>query len=267
MGRVIGFLSSDSNMYFYQVVDDYGVYKVSNLLKALGAANQADLDIINVSLGLFHAECEGSCRSCVAVNEVVDSGTSVVVAAGTFVPDEKESVFCPGLASRALTTGVLVPECSATPPDDGIYGVSRDWKPPGSLYVISTEKAPDEQERYFQTDNYCSYQACAPSYECDRHRREREWQYNPEPNQGKPDILAPGVTPWHSDWGWRLATGTSYSAAMTSGAVAEVLGELFSRGRSATPSEVKTAVKARGDTVSGSNVRKLNQLETFRALI
>lgn len=253
--------------HLYQVVAEDARYRVSNFLKALDTANRANLEIINVSLGVYHDDCDGECRSCEAVNRVVDSGTTVIVAAGTRRKGSHESTYCPGLSTKALTTSVVVPSCTAKPENTSPRGFIRKWRPPNALWMLQQAEGPTEEEVYFYSDNLCSFEYCAPRVGCKNNRVEEPWEFNPEPDSGKPDILAPGFHATATPRGLRVATGTSYSAAMTSGAIAEILGELFNLGQTASPSKIKEAVVDSGKIVQGSTIRKLDQLETFRRLV
>lgn len=265
--HIIGFLSTDAMFHLYQTVAENARYKVSRFLKAVNAARNSGLEILNISLGIHHADCGGKCRSCVAVNAVVKDGTTVVVASGTRKSDNQNRIHCPGLAEKAITTSVVIPECTASPVREERVGINRKWRPPNAIWLIEKDQGSHDEEEYFHSGNICSFMDCAIGFKCANYRSEVPWESNPDYTLSKPDILAPGFHTTPTSIGLRISTGTSYAAAMTSGAIAEILGELFERGKTAGPAAIKNAVVSCGDDLPGANIPKLNQLAAYRMLV
>ena len=109
MEQVAGIIAADgeingiapkSKILAYRVSEDGEAVSSDLIIKAIKQAIIDEADIINISLGVdvIHNDIDH------AVNEAVDSGVIVVVAAGNSGPDEK-TIGSPGANPNAITVG------------------------------------------------------------------------------------------------------------------------------------------------------------------
>ena len=103
--QVAGIIAADgiapkSKILAYRVSEDGEAVSSDLIIKAIKQAIIDEADIINISLGVdvIHNDIDH------AVNEAVDSGVIVVVAAGNSGPDEK-TIGSPGANPNAITVG------------------------------------------------------------------------------------------------------------------------------------------------------------------
>lgn len=90
-------------IYDYRVLDSEGYGYTSDIIKALWKAEEDEIDIINMSLGSDYPN-DGLDILCEQVNEIVDHGIIVVVAAGN------SGGLCgtPASAQKAITVGATM---------------------------------------------------------------------------------------------------------------------------------------------------------------
>ena len=133
-GEITG-IAPKSKILAYRVSEDGEAVSSELIIKAIKQAIIDGADIINISLGVdvIHDDNDH------AVNEVVDSGIIVVVAAGNSGPDEK-TIGSPGANPNAITVG-------ATYNDTGSSIVSTlqvDKKQFQVLPMLGTEVIPEK---------------------------------------------------------------------------------------------------------------------------
>lgn len=233
------------------------------------AARRRPIDVLNLSLGVHHDACLGRCRSCKAVDTVVSEGTTVVAAAGNDTSQSGESVYCPGLASRAITVSTLISECTARPgrASEPKGPHTGDYRAPNAHWIRNPDISESTDSEYLTERCFCSYNNCGPGFVCEKNRREFGWEKNPRPSEAKPEVLAPGLQPTIMEVGPAMAIGTSYSAAVVSGALAEILSELYSRGSRPSPYELKIACVEGGQKLQNDPTPKFDALSTYKQLM
>ena len=133
-GEITG-IAPKSKILAYRVSEDGEAVSSELIIKAIKQAIIDGADIINISLGVdvIHDDIDH------AVNEAVDSGIIVVVAAGNSGPDEK-TIGSPGANPNAITVG-------ATYNDTGSSIVSTlqvDKKQFQVLPMLGTEVIPEK---------------------------------------------------------------------------------------------------------------------------
>ncbi|MEW5797911.1 MAG: S8 family serine peptidase [Bacteroidota bacterium] len=120
-----------AELFAYKVLNAQGSGYASDVLAAMEAAVNDNVDIINLSLGSSSGNPNDALSE--AVNRLVESGIVVVVAAGN--TGEYESIHSPGVAEHALTVGATdgknVASFSAKGPVSDGYGIKPDVVAPG----------------------------------------------------------------------------------------------------------------------------------------
>ena len=94
-------VAPNARLLAYKVLDAWGYGYSSDIINAIEMAVENETDIILLSLGM---ESSPNHPLAQAVNNAVDSGVLVVVAAGNSGP-HYETINCPGNARKALTVG------------------------------------------------------------------------------------------------------------------------------------------------------------------
>lgn len=266
--NIISFFAAKSTYKFHRVVaDDEDDFKPSSVLKALDSIRNDDVDIANLSLGMYRPNCQGDCRLCVAAREVTASGTLIAAGAGNDDPDEDREVFCPARSESTLAVGMSESICTASPPKSHPTKSTEDMsRPPGAYWI--DHSGLDIDSPYLSDENYCSYARCSPFHECTNNRKMKYWEGNVSWENYLPETVAPGHYPRANPTNKReafMAGGTSYSTAIVSGALAVILGEL-PLDKNPSPERIKRVIQSTSDHLACGHVGKFNAKETYSVL-
>lgn len=124
-------IASDAKIYAYKALDKNGSGTASSVIAAIERALQDSIDILNLSLGSPNGSANDPLT--IAVNNAVESGMIVVVAAGN--TGDFGTINSPGVAKFALTVGAAsnnsVASFSAKGPVTEAYQIKPDVVAPG----------------------------------------------------------------------------------------------------------------------------------------
>lgn len=236
---IVHHLSTESVFNFYRVTVENGTFKSSNLLRALDDARRHGVAVLNLSLGVAHADCGGRCRVCDAARRIAEDGVFVVAAAGNRLADENDTVRCPARTEGVLSVGASVTRCTASVETE---------RPPGSYWVDHADEflAETPNEHVYSDEPFCGKRGCSPDHRCSANRTERVAAVTVS-ERDEIDVLAPGHFPREGVYGCRLDCATSFSTAVVSGIAAALLSELRPVGSEPEPRTLRRALVASGD--------------------
>lgn len=250
---IAAFFAPKSLFSFYRVVIESSPFsddlREGNLLKAISAAENHGIDVLNMSVGIHHSNCQQQCRIGDAIRSATESGVTIVAAAGNTKPDRELGLYCPALIDEAIAVGGFISRC-----DEEIQNTTTSGQ-----YWAATE---DDK----CIGPFCGYETCPSEYPCSRNRQELYWDRNVEKLDQKPDILAPVAYPKEYNGIVTLDGGTSYATPIVSGSIARVFSELFLNGIRPNPGQIKAAIVRTGDPVQGTNIKKFNAGNTLEWL-
>lgn len=251
--------SVNAQYHFMTAVRSTGDVDDKEVLFALGTVleNKDRIDIVNISAGLYHAEDEDkdctvrnpACSVCEMANSVIDAGIPIVAGAGKKGDDK--GLCCPSTATDVIASGGAVAECTADVRSSGWQSDGSE-RPPNAVWI----RHPDENG---WPGNYCSQRGCYPGENCSDNRVISPWSNNPEPRDGKPNVLAPCVWPARDEErNAVLAAGTSYAVPIVTSAIANVTRSLDERGYAPTAPSVRASLEKSGNTVPDGEVPLLD---------
>ena len=121
-GKYAG-IAPESKILAIKALDSEGSGNTSNIIAAISyvveTKNQYNTKILNLSIG---SPANSSCKNdplCKAVTEAVNSGITVVVAAGNSGPNER-TILSPGINANVITVGAVDDKRTIDPKDDVI---------------------------------------------------------------------------------------------------------------------------------------------------
>jgi subtilisin family serine protease len=217
----------------------FGDVREGNLLKAIAAAESSGIDVLNISAGIHHRNCQQRCRIADAVRTATESGITIIAAAGNRKSGEELGVYCPALIDEAIAVGGFISKC-----DEDIQNTDTS----GQYWTV-------EDDKYIGP--FCGYETCPSEYPCSRNRQELYWDKNVEQPDQRADILAPTAYFKESEKKVTLDGGTSYAAPIVSGSIVRIFSELLTSGVKPDPSQIKEAVTRTGDPVQNTDIKKI----------
>lgn len=105
VAKIIKSIALESDLLNAKVVDMSNQADEIDMMAALEWSYNLKANIINFSLGIAR-KCKGDCPLCILTDKIVESGITIVVAAGNSGP-MLNSITCPGNAKKALTIGSI----------------------------------------------------------------------------------------------------------------------------------------------------------------
>ena len=228
------------------------------LARAVDAAIEHDVDVLNVSAGRSRPNCtHGNCVYCSEVDRAVDHGISVVASAGN---QQDEAVHCPSNTESAISVGGMEVECTYSPPR--IPG-TRSGKPPQAYwtYLFDGNDYPDGAA----TATYCSTRGCWQNGGgCENNKLRTSWDQNPIFSGGKPDVLAPVHYAGEQEAGRPFVwAASSFAAPVVSGCIAGVLSELDWE---PSPFGIRQAIRDGAEPLGEIRVDGFDAAGTYREL-
>lgn len=252
----IWFIATELIYDFHRIVIDNGGFKPSNFLKAMENVRKSSVELVNISGGLHHTDCEQRCRICKATREVAASGKVVVAAAGDTTDGDSKGMYCPALSNKAISVGAFETRCECPMPSGpGSAGIGPDSLPPGAYWIkeqqTGTVSGPTNEA-------FCSFKQCTPAHTCDAHRSEVVWDENVDHRNGEPDVYAPHHVLRNDGSGPYIGLGTSFAAATVTGALADILSTVATERPMPTKDEVLDTVRQLDTTVGETEARKFD---------
>lgn len=241
--------------HFFQTVGENGEFEDSDMLFALGKILDfsEEIEVVNISAGLDHIADEDkdctvygpSCLVCDRVQDLIDTGISVVAGAGN-VPGS-EGLCCPSLQNDVISVGGMIARCTAEPRKETRGITTPAFMPPNSLGVKKGEDSDSPVA-------FCSNRGCFPGESCTNNRRCEIWDETPHTETGKPDILAPANYLTEDADGPFMPMGTSYSTPIVTACVSNVLKALYEYGKGPLPGQVRAALERSSNPVEGTEI-------------
>lgn len=258
------FYAPDSSFHLYLAADGVdgtgpiGIPQMA-LARAVNAAIDHNIDILNLSAGLPRPNCthnrtRAGCAYCSEVQRAVDHGITVVAAAGNN-PDT--CVHCPSNAASAISVGGVEFECTYNMPR-----VSQNpTNNPPLAYWTRLWSGYDEYPDNATDMAYCTTRDCWwEGRNCSEYSRVTEWEQNPLPSGGKPDILSPNhFAAKYDDQYPFVWAASSFAAPVVSGCLAGILSTL---GSSPSPYEIQQAVRDSSTPLESSTPGIFDAAET-----
>lgn len=244
---------------FYRVIAEdsetgNGRAKRSNVVRAIAAAAEHGLDVLNLSLGVCHHEedgydCGGQCRIADEARWAVEEHDLTIVAA---VGNEAsaDAVTCPGLVDEVIGVGGFVSLCSNDVAD--CVGCSQYWLHDDELY-----------------GPFCGQRGCTDGRTCDGRRREVLWSGNAPFVNAEPDVLAPAIHASGSDRerDASLRSGTSFATPLVTSSLVSILSDLIAEeGKHPSPGEFQQAIADASTALDEADYEKYAESETFEIL-
>jgi len=206
------------------------------LARAVNAAIDRDVDVLNISAGRARPNCtHGQCVYCSEVRRAVENGIAVVASAGN---DPDACVHCPSNAESALSVGGVEFVCEFSMP----RAPGHPTNEPPQAYWTRLWSGYDDYPETAANRAYCTTRDCwMDGGGCSDHMKLEEWNHNPIPSSGKPDILAPVHFAAQFDEQYPFVWGaSSFAAPVVSGCLAGILSTLES---SPEPYTIRQAVR------------------------
>lgn len=250
--ETLGYFAPAAEFNLYRVTAHIEEAKRSNLADAIADAGRHGMDLLNLSIGLFHADtdghhCGGNCTVATETRETIEAGTTVVAATGNRSEEETKATYCPALRDDTISVGGFVSRCTSDireRPDSGQYWIRTDTV----------------------TGPFCGHQGCDSSESCDEHRFEHPWRGNVSFHNAIPDVLAPVHHPAKSNNGPLLQQGTSFAAPIVAGLLASILGDLFEIGEQPDLDTIRGAVRDGGAEIEEGSLPKFDAHATWNQL-
>lgn len=233
--------------------------------EAIDTAIEESVDILNISAGRSWPGPIEVCPYTPDVKRAIDNDITVVAAAGNRKPSEDfEPVNCPAAIEDVIAVGGLVTHCPANVEEGATADI--DEEDPKGPYFAKKQTGVEYPE--MTPDGvYCGQRGCTEG-NCIIEQTETSWQYNPDPTDGKPDVLAPFHFPVTTNTGEPyLRIGTSFAAPVVSGTLAWVFSELKDSGKPVPrPETTRKAVLQAAVDVDEGQTPKLNVTRTLDVL-
>lgn len=268
VSSIVHFYAADCSFHFYLAADEPAegdTVSISQmaLARAVTAAIESDIDVLNLSAGKARPNCshnltQEGCAYCAEVQRAADHGISVVAAAGNS-PDT--CVHCPSNAASAISVGGVEFECTYSMPR---VPQSSTRNPP-LAYWTRLWSGYDGYPESVTEHPYCTTRGCwSEGGGCDEYRRATPWGQNPPSSGGKPDILSPNHYAAERDEQYPFVwPASSFAAPVVSGCLTGVLSTLDS---SPSPYEVQQAVRDGATALESSIPGMFDATETRRLL-
>lgn len=250
--ELLGYFAPRAEFNLYRVIAADGTAKRGNLVDAIGDASAHGVDLLNLSIGVFHGEeedhdCGGMCRVADETRLAIEDGVTVLTATGNRKRDDPLAVHCPALTDEAIGVGGFVSRCRTD--------------------LIETEQSGQYWVRNDEVRGpFCGQRGCSPDQACEDNRYEYPWRGNVSFHNAEPDVLAPVHHPSGSIEEPVLKAGTSFGVPVVSGLLAVILGDLIELGIDPAPENVHRAVVEGGVDIDEGGVQKFHADNTWEFL-
>lgn len=252
-------VASEAVYNFYRIIAEdpdtgRGRAKRSNVVRAIAAAVEHGIDVLNLSLGVCHDEedgydCGGKCRIGDEARWAIEERDLTIVAAVGNAPTA-DAVTCPGLVDEVIGVGGFVSLCTNDVAD--CADCSQYWVHDDELY-----------------GPFCGQRGCVDGETCERRRKEVLWRGNAPFVNAEPDVLAPAI---HASGNNRkrdasLRSGTSFATPLVTSSLVSVLSDLIvEEGEHPSPEEFQQAITEASKPIGDGDYAKYAESETFEVL-
>lgn len=257
IAQILSFNTHNPEYHFFQAVGKDGTCYDSHLIAALGKAMEfGEVEILNMSVGNDHIanpnkDCTHAtpdCSLCEVAAETIDSGITIVAAAGN--QPYTENVCCPSLEPTAISVGGAVKRCTA------VETATNPLNPPGLQLPRPPNAYWVERDDDMGSDGtFCSERGCMPGESCLDNSVTEPWEKNVTFSNRKPDTLAPVHLPWSADDGIYLDEGTSFAAPHVTAGIVVGMEWATPADVRLEPAEIRAAIRATGREFEKTNRR------------
>jgi len=251
--ELLGYFAPAATFDLYRVVAENRYAKRGNLVQAIADASSRSVDILNLSVGVHHHEepdgdCGGHCRVADEARLAIESGTTVVAAAGNREKRDSLAVHCPAVLDDAISIGGFVSHCRKDPIE------SEDS---GQYWVLDAETL---------IGPYCGQRGCGRDDECEDYRYEKPWQGNVSFHNAVPDVLAPVHHPAGTEAEPTLQSGTSFGTPVVTGSLAAIISDLAELDDDPSPAEFRRAMSIGATEIDEGVLQKFDAGGTWENL-
>jgi len=274
--EVVGTVFPKHTYHLIRGIPPGGDLLESHLLMGLSKVDEMGktLDVMNISAEVEHLQeggidCTGTGADCPIHHEIsrLSDEYGITFVASTGNEPHVEFMTCPGLSDTVIGVGGCVIGCGASGPlpvpyqhdsgNGGLVDITR-YQMMEQLYPPKAAWVRNEHE-YSADAAFCSGLDCFVGEICDENRTTTIWDGNVEPVNGKPDLYASVTYPLiDTETGVRLDQGTSFSAPLVTGQVAEAVGMLTDLDRSFDNIDVKRKLRTSTEMVDDQYPGMLN---------
>lgn len=263
--NILSYFCPEADFHLYQAVKDNRKVPLVAYKEAIDTAIENSVDILNISAGRSWRGPINSCPYTPDVKRAIANGITVVAAAGNRKPgDDFEPVNCPAAIEDVIAVGGLVTHCPAEVECGLTEGIDEE-NPKGPYFA--RKQAGVKYLEMTADGVYCGQRGCTEG-NCIIEQTEKSWQYNPDPTNDKPDVLAPFHFPTTTNTGEPyLRVGTSFAAPVVSGTLAWMFSELRDSNKPLPqPQTAREAVLQAAVDVDEGETPKLNVTRTLDLL-
>lgn len=244
---------------FYRVIAEdpetgRGEAKRSNVVRAIAAAVEHGVDVLNLSLGVCHHEedgydCGGACRIGDEARWAIEEHDVTIVAA---VGNEEtaDAVTCPGLLDEVIGVGGFVSLCTNDVVD--CNECSQYWLHTDELY-----------------GPFCGQRGCSGERACKTERREVPWEGNAPFANAEPDVLAPAIRASgdNLERNASLQSGTSFATPLVTSSLVSLFSDLIAEeGKQPSPEQLRQAIAEASKPIDRGDWKKYSESSTFDLL-
>ncbi|WP_317176132.1 S8/S53 family peptidase [Halomontanus rarus] len=249
--EILGYFAPKAEFNLFRVITYTGEAKRSNLADAIADASRSGIDLLNLSVGIFHSHgenhCGGNCTVATETRLAIEAGMAVVAATGNRKRDDTKAIHCPALLDESISVGGFVSRCTAD---------LLEQSESGQYWIESTDlEGP-----------FCGQRGCDSTKPCAEYRFEHPWRGNVSFHNAIPDVLAPVHYPANSEEGPLLQKGTSFATPIVTGLLASLLSDLFEIGIRPGPDTIRSAVHDGGDEIDEGEIPKFDAQSTWDLL-
>lgn len=245
--ELCSYFAPEAAVNLYRIVAEDGKTRRGNLVQAIADASEDDVDILNLSVGVYHHEeehgdCGGHCRIADETRLAIEDGLTVVAATGNREKGDSLAVHCPALVDETIGVGGFVARCRHEMVEEEESG--QYWVRDDSL-----------------TGPFCGQRGCTPDESCETHRYEYPWRGNVSFHNAVPDVLAPVHHPAGTPESPTLQSGTSFGTPIVSALLAAMCSDC---GRNPEPEPVKEAIRMGASEIDEGMIPKYDAEEIQR---
>lgn len=239
--RVFQFTSKfapHATYHFYQSIGEDGSIPIGAYEDAIEQAIQDGVDILNISAGNdWDVPVDADPYSRKPQN-ALSEGITVIAAAGNYdrIPPQPP-VNSPAAVDEVVSVGGVITTCPESP--DAPHTTPNQ----GPYYSYEEDESSDDP--HVANKVCCGQNGCMAGRDCLSNQTHEPWEGNPRESRGAIDVLAPIQYPFETEsGGFQFDVGTSFSAPIVTGVLAEAYGDIrHAGGEIPSPRTAKATIK------------------------